>query len=59
MEYQKIIINRIITEIFSENNIEYVIIKDDTSEQLYTHPLSEFIKIRRRCSLLKIIFNCT
>jgi len=37
----------IITKIFIENSIEYAIIKDDTSDQLYTHPLSEFIKINK------------
>ena len=37
----------IITKIFNENSIEYAIIKDDTSEQLYTYPLSDFIKINK------------
>ena len=37
----------IINKIFTENTIEYAIIKDDISEKLYTYPLSELTKINK------------
>jgi hypothetical protein len=37
----------IITKIFSENSIEYAIIKEDATDKSYTYPLSEFTKINK------------
>jgi len=37
----------VINKIFNKNSIEYAIIKDDTSEKLYTYPLSELTKINK------------
>jgi len=45
--YKKSLIFGIITNIFNENGIEYVTMKDDLELKLHTYPLSEFTKINK------------